>query len=88
VLPSVDRGRIFAVCAQVSLLVTALGFGLRAVAPAISPAVADGQAERVEALLQCEYPLPPSCILRLCLHLQSVLPHTLACPPPGTQGAL
>ena len=57
VLPAVDRGRIFAVCAQVSLLVTALGFGLREVAPAISPAVADGQAERVEALLQCESPL-------------------------------
>lgn len=53
-LPAVSRGRIFAVCAQVSLLVTALAFGLRQLAPAVSPAVGDGQAATVEALLNCE----------------------------------
>ncbi len=53
-LPAVSRGRIFAVCAQVSVLVTALAFGVRQLAPAISPAVGDGQAEAVEALLNCE----------------------------------
>lgn len=61
VLPSVSRGRIFAVCAQVSVLVTTLGFGLRQVAPAISPAVGGGQADTVEALLDCE------CLLLLLL---------------------
>ena len=53
-LPAVSRGRIFAVCAQVSVLVATLGFVLRQVAPAISPAVKDGQGEAVEALLDCE----------------------------------
>lgn len=58
-LPAVGRGRIFAVCAQVSLLVAVAGAGLRQVAPAISPAVGDGQGEAVEALLACEStPLP------------------------------
>ena len=55
-LPTVGRGRIFAVCAQVSVLVTALAFGLRQVAPLVSPAVRDGQAAAVEALLDCECP--------------------------------
>lgn len=54
VLPEVGRGRIFAVCAQVSVLVSALAFGLRQVAPLVSPAVGDGQAATVEALLDCE----------------------------------
>ena len=56
-LPAVSRARIFAACAQVTVVVTALAFGLRAVAPAVSPAVADGQADTVEALLNCEYSL-------------------------------
>ena len=54
-LPAVGRGRIFAVCAQVSVLVATLGFVLRQVAPAISPAVKDGQGEAVEVLLDCEW---------------------------------
>lgn len=54
-LPAVSRGRIFAVCAQVSVLVATAGFVLRQVAPAISPAVKDGQGEAVEALLDCEW---------------------------------
>lgn len=49
-----DRGRVLAVCAQVSVLVAALGVGLRQLAPAISPAVKDGHGDAVEALLDCE----------------------------------
>lgn len=65
-LPAVGRGRIFAVCLQVSILVTAAGFALRQVAPAISPAVRDGQAEAVEALLDCECTAGDAWGARLC----------------------
>ena len=44
-LPAVDRGRVLAVCAQVSVLVAALGVGLRQLAPAISPAIKDGYGD-------------------------------------------
>jgi hypothetical protein len=54
VLPVVSKGQIIAVCTQVSVLVTVLAFGLRQVAPAIAPAVKDGQAAAVANLLQCE----------------------------------
>lgn len=56
VLPVVSKGQIIAVCTQVSVLVTVLAFGLRQVAPAIAPAVKDGQAAAVANLLQCELP--------------------------------
>ncbi|KAI3431463.1 hypothetical protein D9Q98_004515 [Chlorella vulgaris] len=52
VLPVVSKGQIIAVCTQVSVLVTVLAFGLRQVAPAIAPAVKDGQAAAVANLLQ------------------------------------
>lgn len=67
-LPAVDRGRVLAVCAQVSVLVAALGLGLRQLAPAISPAVKDGRVESVEALLNCE-----SCV---CTHSRGRLSAT------------
>ena len=53
-LPAVERGRVLAVCTQVSVVVAALGFGLRWAAPLVSPAVRDGYSETVTALLDCK----------------------------------
>jgi hypothetical protein len=90
-LPAVSRDRVFAACAQVSLLVTAIALGLRQVAPAISPAARDGLGDTVADLLNCERrcwgcdggcPRVQSGQLHLLLPGIQFSAHPLAAPPP------
>lgn len=68
-LPAVSRGQVFAACAKVSGAIAAAGLLLRAAAPFVSPAVADGHEDAVQALLQCECTLQSgACCAQICAY--------------------
>ncbi len=52
-LPAVSRDAVLSACLQTSGLLAALGLGIHELAPLISPAAYDGNAEALRALLRC-----------------------------------